>query len=324
MKFSQLKNSLSESLEAIYLIEGEDAFLRENAVRLIKQKALLEPDLNLVTLSGQDVKADPESFLTATECYPFMSEKRYVIVRDYYPTAQELKSKIIKRVFTQPCDTTVTIIVNSDKCEALKKLETITVVDCQKADISLISSWVRAKAKETGVVFTESAINKLAEFCNMDMARISGETEKLLCYVGDNASVTEEEVELLVDKDAEFEIYQLTDAIGKRNFDKAFEILSNLLGKNQDKQRLFISVYYHFRKLLHACVWRSSDGELAKLIGSPEFVVKRLKEQALKFKAKRLKQICDKLSYYDGAFKSGELTIDTALWNSILSTVIAE
>ena len=183
---------------------------------------------------------------------------------------------------------------------------------------------MRSKAKESSVIITENAILKLANFCNMDMARISGETEKLLCYVGENSSISEEEVELLVDKDTDFEVYQLTEAIGKRNFDSAFEILANLLNKNQDKQRLFVSVYYHFRKLLHACLWRSSDGELAKVIGSPEFVVKRLKEQALKFKAKRLKQICDKLSYYDSAFKSGELTIDTALWNSILNTVIAE
>ena len=135
MKFKELKNSLSEQLMPIYLIEGEDAFLRENALRLIKQKALSEPDLNLATFLGQDIKADPETLLTATECYPFMSEKRYVVVRDYYPTAQELKSKILKRIFSQPCETTVTIIVNSDKCEALKKIETVTVVDCQKPDI---------------------------------------------------------------------------------------------------------------------------------------------------------------------------------------------
>ena len=98
MEFRNLKNSLAESLQDIYLIEGEDAFLRENALRLIKEKALSEPDLNLTNLTGQEIKADAELFLTAVQSYPFMSEKRYVVVRDYYPTATELKGKIIKKV----------------------------------------------------------------------------------------------------------------------------------------------------------------------------------------------------------------------------------
>ena len=84
MKFRELKKDLATNLQAIYLIEGEDAFLRENALRLIKERGLSEPDLNLTNLSGQEVKADAELFLTAVQSYPFMSEKRYVVVRDYY------------------------------------------------------------------------------------------------------------------------------------------------------------------------------------------------------------------------------------------------
>ena len=119
MKFRELKKSLGENLELIYLIEGEDAFLRENALRLIKEKALSEPDLNLTNFLGVDIKADAEELLTAVQSYPFMSEKRYVVVRDYYPTAQELKGKLLKKVFLEPSDTTCLIIVNKDKCFTL-------------------------------------------------------------------------------------------------------------------------------------------------------------------------------------------------------------
>ena len=116
MKFRDLKKSLAENLQAVYLIEGEDAFLRENALRLIKERGLQEPDLNLTNLSGQEIKQDPESFLTAVQSYPFMSDKRYVVVRDYTPSATELKGKVIKRVFQEPIDTAVIVIVNSEKC----------------------------------------------------------------------------------------------------------------------------------------------------------------------------------------------------------------
>ena len=322
MKFRDLKKSLAENLQAVYLIEGEDAFLRENALRLIKERGLQEPDLNLTNLSGQEIKQDPELFLTAVQSYPFMSDKRYVVVRDYNPTATELKNKIIKRVFQEPIDTSVIVIINSEKCEALKKLELVTVVDCNKADAPLITSFIRNKALKSGVVVSNEAINLLLEYCSMDLTRINSELEKLLSFVGENAEISKEQVELLVNKDTDFEVYEFTEAVATKNFDKSFEILSELAQKSQDKQRLFISIYYHFRRLLHACLSKGTIKELAESLSVKEFVAKKAREQASKFKAKRLKQICDKLSYYDGAFKSGEISVDTALFNSVLSAMM--
>lgn len=322
MKFRDLKKSLAENLQAVYLIEGEDAFLRENALRLIKERGLQEPDLNLTNLSGQEIKQDPELFLTAVQSYPFMSDKRYVVVRDYNPTATELKNKVIKRVFQEPIDTSVIVIINSEKCEALKKLEFVTVVDCNKADAPLITSFIRNKALKSGVVVSNEAINLLLEYCSMDLTRINSELEKLLSFVGDNAEISKEQVELLVNKDTDFEVYEFTEAVATKNFDKSFEILSELAQKSQDKQRLFISIYYHFRRLLHACLSKGTIKELAESLSVKEFVAKKAREQASKFKAKRLKQICDKLSYYDGAFKSGEISVDTALFNSVLNAMM--
>lgn len=324
MKFRELKKSLGENLELIYLIEGEDAFLRENALRLIKEKALSEPDLNLTNFLGVDIKADAEELLTAVQSYPFMSEKRYVVVRDYYPTAQELKGKLLKKVFLEPSDTTCLIIVNKDKSEALKKLETVTLVDCQKADDALIGGWVKSKTNEQGVTITQDALSLLIEYCNKDMARISGEVEKLICYVKSGGEITTETINLLVGKDISYQVYEFTECVAKRNYDKSFEMLSDMLNKNQDKQKLFISIYYHFRRLLHVSISSLSTSELAAALDTMEFVVKKAKEQASKFKVKRLKQICDKLGSYDVAFKSGEISVDTALWNSILNTILAE
>ncbi len=324
MKFRELKKSLSETLNNIYLVEGEDAFLRETAVRLIKQKALSEPDLNLTNLYGQDIKLDPEQLLTATESYPFLSDKRYVVVKEFYPTASDLKNKSIKKVFSDPCETTVLIIVNAQKCDNLKKLETVTFVDCYKADEDIIVGYIRKRAADDGVVITSGAIKLLLEYSNMDMTRVLGELEKLICFVGTGCEITEEAVEVLVTKSQDFQVYELTEAIGKRDYGKSFEILSDMISKNQDKQRLFISVYYHFRRLLHVTVSGSTNAELALSLETKEFVIKKAKEQAKRFTPKRLKQICDRLAYYDGAFKSGELGVDTALWNSILNTMVNE
>ena len=46
MKFTQLAQSLKEKLEPVYLIEGEEAYFRDHAVRAIREEAgITQPPL---------------------------------------------------------------------------------------------------------------------------------------------------------------------------------------------------------------------------------------------------------------------------------------
>ena len=53
-----------------------------------------------------------------------------------------------------------------------------------------------------------------------------------------------------------------------------------------------------------------------------EYSVKMSRRQAAKFSVKRLKYVVDKLSFYDGSFKSGDVEQQDAVWNSILNVLI--
>ena len=323
MVFSELKKSLQDGVKPIYQIYGKDAFLRENALRLLKEGFLSEPDLNLNNYLGQDVKEDYESFCNACRSYPFMSDKRFIVVRDYSPTQKELLSKQLKPIFTEPEEMTVIIIINEKKCEALSKLPTVTSVDCEKAEEDLIVRWIRAEGLKNKVIFSKESCLKLIDYCSYDMTKISTETFKLISFVGQGGEVSVNTISEISTKDTDFEIYELTNYIAENKKYEVFNTLKEMLNKNQDKQRLFISIYYHFRRLLHASISNSSDSELASNLGVKDFAIKKARQQAKKFTPKRLKEICDKLSYYDGAFKSGEVTLDTALWNSIFSAIIS-
>ncbi len=323
MKFEELKSSLSNGVMPIYLIEGEDAFLRESALKLLKDSFLQEPDFNLSNLSVDEVKQDAEVLFTAVQSYPFMGDRRFVVLRDYYPTAQDLKSKMIKSVFNEPIDTTVVIIINQEPCLTLKKLETVTLVDCSRLTDEMIARWVRAEAKKSDVIVDRDAINLLIDYSNGDMTKISGELNKLVSYVGIGGQIGENDVETVCTKDTDYNVFELTDAIGKGNTEKALSMLKDMLSKNSNKYQLFASVYYHFRKLLHVSISSLSDSELCESLGikNPKAIFV-LKNQAKNFKVKRLKEICDKFSYYDSAFKRGDIPEDNAFWNSIFNSLL--
>ncbi len=321
MKFLELKNSVKNEILPIYYIEGDDAFLRQNALLTLKNAFLVEPDFNLTNFTGADLKADIESFYTAVTSYPFLSDKRLIVVSEYYPTATELKNKKLLEFLTLAKETSIIVYLNSKTCAPLKNLAGVTLVDCNKLDLQSITKYLRAVLLKNNIVIDSGAVTKLVEYSSYDMTKINGEINKLISYVGKDGVIDEEAVNAITIKDTEYQVYELSGYIADKNYQKAFQTLSDMLSKNEDKQKLFISIYFHFRRLLHASISNMSDGEIATILGVKEFAIKKAKIQAKKFTVKRLKAICDKLGEYDTAFKCGEMTLDSVLWNSIFNTL---
>lgn len=322
MKFKDLKKSVTNGAMPIYLIQGEDAFLRNSAVDILKDAFLTFPEFNFDCFDADYIKESPDNFFATVSSYPFMAEKRLVMVSEFYPTAADLKGKMLKRVFTEDFDTTVLIIVNTKKSASLEKQERVMVVDCSKLEAQIIVKWIRSEALKEEVVIGTNASEKIIEFCRGDMTRINAETKKLIAYVGKNGEITENDVEILAIKDTDYQVYELADSIAKGKNDKAFALLKDMLDKNTDKQRLFTSIYYHFRRLFYSAISGCTNAELASSLGVEEYAVKKSREQAKNFTPKRLKFICDKLSSFDGAFKSGEISLDDALFNTVFNIMI--
>lgn len=319
MKFRELKKSLAEGVKPIYLITGEDSFFIERSIALICNACLAQPDLNLTRFDGKEIKGETEKLVSALLSYPFMSEKRVVLVKEYYPLAQDLKK--LASYFSSPCDTTVFLIADSSPCEGIAKQSNVTVVDCAKGEISLLAGWIRARAGKDGVSFDDRAIGLLIDYCQSDMTRIAGETEKLIAYAGNGGTIAVEDVSLLCAKETEYGIFEAVDFIAFRRYEKAYAAFAGMLEEG-DGQKLFASLYHYFRRMLYVSVSKATNAELAGYLKVKEFAVKKSREQAARFSPKRLKSVVDKLAGYDAKFKSGEVSADSAIWNGIFEILI--
>ena len=320
MKFKELKKSLINGAEKIYLVTGEDAFFITYSVKLICDKYLSQPDLNLTVFEGTEVKGNPDKLLSALVSYPFMSEKRIVVIKEYYPLAQDIKA--LAGYFSDPCETTILIICNQSPSDNIAKQKNVTLVDCAKGDSLLISAWINNKVKSEGLTVSNQAMTKLMDFCDYDMTRINGETEKLISYAAGSGEIKEADVETLCVKEADYKLYEVVDFIASRRYEKAYETFTEMLESAGDGQKLFVSLYYHFRKLLFAALSDESNAALASYLGIKEYAVKKAREQAAKFTPKRLKAVVDKLSEEDSMFKQGKLEAQSAMWNGILNILI--
>ena len=126
----------------------------------------------------------------------------------------------------------------------------------------------------------------------------------------------------MVTADSEYKVYEFTEHVAARRNADAYRVLHELLGKNESKQKIFVALYSHFRRLLHVSLSQQSDGEVAKTLGVKEYAVKMARRQAQKFTKKALKSAVDRLTELDVAFKTGKTTLDHALLLAVFGLTV--
>lgn len=313
MKFTELKNSLNSGEEfSVYLLEGEDAYFREHGKEMIIKKFVSEPDLNLSFFDGT---SDVQAVSASLSGIPFMSKKRMTVVSEFYPDKKGVLS--LDGFLKEPHSDSVLLIVNEKPCEALKKYPTVLKVDCGKADISIIVKWIKATFAAAGASIDGETAACLAEYCLLDMTRINNETQKLISYAGKNGVIDIHDVDALVTRDTEYKIYEMTNFVGQKNFDKALESVTDMLSKGEAPAKLIVSIFNYYRRMLHVALSDLSAAELAKAFGIKEYAVTKMREQAKKFSKKSLKKAVDTLAAADYLFKSGKQDEKSAMWLSL-------
>ncbi len=314
LKYTEFKSALGEGKSfPVYLLEGEDAFFKERSLSLLIDKFVSEPELNLVTLSS-DCTCD--ELITSLNGYPFMSEKRMTVIKDFYPKQEYFKSGL-KEYLENPSDYSILVIINDKTFDNFSKFSCVCRVECSKAETNLLIRWIKAECAKYSVVIDAETARVLAEFCSSDMTRIETETNKLCCYVGDGGTITRKEIEEMVSRDTDYKIYEMTDFIARKQFDLAFFVIKDMLSKGESPQMIITSVYNYFRKLLHASISNMTVIELAKCLNIKEYPAKKLLEQSAKFKKRALKSAVDALTDADYRIKSGRNDADEMLWHTV-------
>lgn len=320
MKFTDFKKHLQTAgAGSIYLLDGEDAYFRDKALSMLRA-GIVEPQLNATSFSGAELKGEKIRALSdAVYTLPFLSEKRLVSVTDFYPSEKEYEL-YLKPLFEKPVETSILVIVNgggggkpkAGACD-WKKKPNVIAVDCSRADEETVTKWAYLTMKQAGVASDGGACGAVARYCNCDMARVSKETEKLIEYAGAGGKITLADVDNLVYKDAEYKLYELTQAAAGGNYGRFMEIMDGMVGKGLDENAFLNALCSHFRTLLEVATMEGSNAQVAEKLGMKEFAVRKNREQARRFSREALKGYYDALYSASATARAGEITFPSAL-----------
>ncbi len=320
MKYVDFKKFTDENGACpIYLFEGEEVYFREKGEELLKARYLQEPTLDYASFDGNALKGEKLKALTdAVNCFPFVSQKRIVRVSELYPTDKDFEN-YLKPLFDNPPTDGILLIVNSGKGKAgtvaLAKQNNVTYVDCARSDEETIKKWIYLTCKRVGIYADGITCGKIASYCVFDMARIAKETEKILgyCEATGVEKLTDEIVDSLVYPDSEYKIYELADALVKKNYSTYMKVIKDLSTRGFNETSLLSTLASYFKNLYETSLCKGSDKDVATALGIKEYAARKNREQAKKFPKAEL------LKHYNTVFqavsdvKCGELTPSAAL-----------
>lgn len=238
----ELKKQLKEhTLGTLYLLHGEEAYLRDHYLNEIK-KRILTPgleDFNLHTVQGKD--ANPRVISEAVDCLPMMSERTMVLVTDYdlFKTSDADREALVA-LFSDLPDYVCLIFVydlieyKSDartKLAQALKSHGLTVPFPHQSQSDLVD-WICRRFHSLDKDIDSVQAEYLIFLCGDLMNTLGSEIAKIGAY-SKHSRITREDIDAVAVPLLDAKVFQMTDAILNRNFERAAKVLGDLLTQQE-------------------------------------------------------------------------------------------
>ncbi len=310
----------------LYLVFGDEPYLVDQAVALLKAKALADgaADFNYDSFFAPDVAA--VHVRDTVETLPMMSSRRVVIYRN----ADVLKEKdwaALLPLFENPVDSCVFILVGQSfdkrKKHYKKILESGVVVELNRPYDNQIPMWIEYIAFQNGLEISKDARSLIQQFIGQSLSEINNEVRKLKDFIGGKKKIEAEDVLNVVSKSKVNSVFDLTNAIGRRDRALALMHLANLLEQGQNEVGVVSMISRHVRilSIVREGMKSGLSGQrLSTKAGVPGFFLKDYMDQARSWGDPKIRMTMDALFETDKALKSSPVSSHIWLENFIIKT----
>ena len=243
---------------------------------------------------------------------PFFAERRVIVVEEsgWFKSSSDMADYI-----PEMPDSTVLIFVESevDKRNRLYKAVAKhgTVSEMNTPEEKELKIWVATCFKRSEKKITERTIEVLLDRVGTDMENLENEIEKLVCYAYDREVITEEDVKAICAEQITGKIFQMMEAIGMKQQDRALQYYYDLLALRENPLSILFLTIRQFNLLLQAKDLNrlhTDSKTMAGRLGIPPFAVNKYLAQAKNFSSAVLQEAVEYGTQLEEEIKTGRIT----------------
>ncbi|MBC1552772.1 DNA polymerase III subunit delta [Listeria booriae] len=305
----------------IYLIIGtEDYIINETKKRLIANILDTEDtDFNYANFDLDETAI--EQVIEEAETIPFFGDRRLIVASNpSFLTTEKTKSKIEHRTarfedyLNEPVDYSILVIIaRVEKLDERKKLTKLlkkqaTIVDAKRPNDAELRKWILSAIKNNDFSMEIPAIERLMELTGGQLTTAMNELDKLMLYKLESREISVADVESLVVRSLEQNIFLLLDKMIALDISGALSIYYDLLKQKEEPIKILALIASQFRLLTQIKLLEKqgfSQQQVAQKLKVHPFRVKIGARQAKSFSYEQLTATLERLAEMDFEMKTG-------------------
>ncbi len=293
----------------VYFFCGEEPYFIDQLTELLETHVLndMEKAFNQTIAYGKDVNA--RAIAETCGRLPMMAEKQLVIVKEAQALSlKEEEEKQYLAYLKNPVKSTVLVFAwkhgKPDGRKAFSKEVAKSAVFFESKPLyeNQVGAWIKRWLTDRKYKLEEEANELLVESLGTDLSKIANELEKLTINKPAGSSITREDVEEQVGISKDYNVFELSNALGNKNRTKAYQITNYFVANPKSGplvlvlgtlQTFFSKVFaYHYNKNL-------PDKDIAAAIKVNPYFLKDYKAAAQHYPPQKLEHVFYTLEEYD-------------------------
>lgn len=314
MEIGQLREELKQGVAGgTYLVVGEDALRREEAVRVLEETLCPEPvrEWCLVRLDARETNGAEVLDLVSTP--PFLGERRVVVVRDADQLPED--DALLSHVANPPAFSTLVLVAAA--YDRRRKLygeiqHHGRLIECQvPSEERERSKRIGEIARAQGVELEPGALAMLMARVGEDLQRAEQEVAKLAVYAAAGARIEAGDVRALVGEGpptlGQWAVFDYVDALTDGKVSAALDGLGRLLAAGEPPLLVLAMIARQFRLLIAGLAWQGASPEtLAQALSMRStFPAKKAMAQAKGWSLSQLAAALEACAACDASLKRG-------------------
>ncbi len=314
----------------LYILSGQDDFSLSKSLEEIK-KGIGDQELlaaNTTVLDGQQVTL--EQLRTACETFPFLAERRLVIVSGllerFEPKGKSTRRKKIAHIpdkrneykllatyISKILESTILVLIDG----RIRSNNPLFRELSAKAEVrsfpllrdTKLRQWIQKHVKGEGSSISPQAVDLLAKLVGGNLWIMANEINKLVLFTS-GRRIEEGDVKAVVSYAQQANVFSMVDAILEFKAGVAGQLLHQLLQRGAAPAYLLVMLSRQLQMIVRVKGLRSQgkpELEIQNKLGlTSEFALHKTIEQASRYPLARLKEVYDKLLETDLSIKTGK------------------
>lgn len=277
-----IKN-LKNKILPVYYFFGEDDFSIEKAYKAVEKAVapFIVSDFDREIFYGE--KGSVSEALDFAAAFPFGSEKKLIIFKD----ADKIKDKKALGSYAKsPADFTVIIFLHKGAVTAFKTepfstlLENNYLYEAKELKGQNLLAWLVSYAEDNGKNLSRENAQLLVDITGENRNLLEDQLEKIFIFMGDEKVISFDAVKSLSTQLKEFTIFDLQNAVGRKDKSTALKVAFNLLEKGSEPVFIVAMLTRYFTgltKVSELTDLNLTDQQAAGIVGTHPFYYKDYK-----------------------------------------------